>query len=1553
MQHTGSTGVWCVRGMELRVVALLLLGLSVVVHCSAQQIAAGVDHTCGIFGSGILVCFGANDEPVVQMAYGDTESYVQVTSGDRISCALSKSDQVHCWQLSPYARRPDLELTPVVGDRWIEGVAGSSFIYALSNTGTVRCKGRNDNSQFNVPDLPAPAVAIAAGSAHACAVLNASTLGTDSNLICWGNNADNRLPASVPWRVASVSCGSRHTCALSTTGKVQCWGANDRNQAEVTGQNENTVFTSISIGGDHSCGLVAAGGAVRCWGDDSYGQAPAETIAPTVGNKIVQVSCGGQHCCAIQGPSLSLHCWGSNSNRQSSMAPAEYFMTSCSEGVCCALRIRDASLECWGFTLQQAHSTLSGLQIGVLRADPRIRRACVVSLDGDVYCLADDMPSTPVFVNATDVCINADLSGQVCARLKSGEIECRDILARYGNQPREDCIFAPALTDPTRNCVTSDSATPCTATPSDIGVTLYQSCGLPNPNFEPQTPHCCSLLRSGELRCTAPADPSREGTLKVPSQLAVQMAINAFDRCTLFASGTLRCWSFESSNLPGYFRYQSMLASDQRKPFRKVLGGLFGTNCGILRETAQALCWGFIFPEDRYESIFEVLAGSYDDVGVGFDHACGLLLNHTARCWGVNDLQQLSAPADVEFSSICSGNSFSCALRRDNGSVQCWGVDTDGVVRIPVFDNPWLELSCGDIFICGADAQRRLVCTGQQAPYNGQIVVLDEGPVFQVQANTFSAGVCAVNQAGRVQCFVGTELVASPSSTAPQIDFLARNGDYACGIARDGSTACTSSGFDPATAQEIKDFYNQGCFCPKASALSMARKGSYKLGSRSLPCAGSYSSAQGYVSPLCEGLCQAGKAGYGSETSICSVDCPPSFFCPAGSADPIACSTGYYCNTVSLAAPSALCPIRSYCPAGTDDPSATLCAAGRYSNRTGQTNSQCSGPCQEGYYCPEGSSSATQHPCGAVGLYCPSESDLPKVAQPGEITIGGSDATRTAVEPCPKGSQCAGGVATVCSPGFFSNETGSTLCLPCEPGRFNTARNSTTCSPCSNGTFSLGEAATRCGTCGYGSFYNPGTQACALCSVGKFSDVESATQCESCIAGRFMPLNGSSTCFDCVPGQNQSTNGRTSCEKCAAGYHAPAFAQRVCLPCGEGSYQPANGSNLCITCGPGRYMFENASTSDCLDCGEVPGAVCRGGVVTAEAGFFVYRSGSTLKSAPCKRQACGGGALQQQCGDFRQQSRNNLLCAECLPGYTEFQDRCVECSKVDWGLVFAVLAVTMAFVTMVYWRKSTATEADGFGIAVYFVQTTIMVQGSVVDWINVLSFINSDFKGTVSSRCLIPLKPFERLALELFEPVLFYALLLLLMAVHFVAAKLFSKLRQLVQNPAVHRFARLSFNTMSYKRTAIALILYIVSRLAQVTLRYLRCVEVDEALLVAYNPQIDCRSSTYASWRPILIVVLVLTVSIPIMIFVVAYRRRHQPHPSSMHKKLDSREMPPSNSPPYDDSVTSTVQLQSLQNFESSSNSASSSSSVRLSSWLAATSRALLRESARIMGLLR
>jgi alpha-tubulin suppressor-like RCC1 family protein len=123
---------------------------------------------------------------------------------------------------------------------------------------------------------------------------------------------------------ASVNAGVSHTCAVTSTHLLFCWGANDHGQL---GDGTHTrrltptqvgadTWDLIETGGYFTCGIKATR-FLFCWGINDHGQtghpAGGDVVAPSPveDHTWSDISSGLDHTCGTR-PEHTLWCWGNN-----------------------------------------------------------------------------------------------------------------------------------------------------------------------------------------------------------------------------------------------------------------------------------------------------------------------------------------------------------------------------------------------------------------------------------------------------------------------------------------------------------------------------------------------------------------------------------------------------------------------------------------------------------------------------------------------------------------------------------------------------------------------------------------------------------------------------------------------------------------------------------------------------------------------------------------------------------------------------------------------------------------------------------------------------------------------------------------------------------------------------------------------------------------------------------------------------------------------------------------------------------------------------------------
>ena len=224
-------------------------------------------HTCALLSNGSIKCWGFNGYG--QLGDGTTtDRYTPVTvsnaptgvvaigAGSSHTCTLNSSGGVQCW--------------------------GGNYSGQLGDGTTVQ-----STSPVQVSGLSSGVKQLAVGADHTC------VLTTGNGVKCWGYNSHGELgdssntnrtaPVDVTGLtsgVASIGSGSYHTCAVLESGAVKCWGYNGSGRlGDGTTTTRNTPVSvsgltsgiaSVTGGDAHSCAVTSTN-SVKCWGDNSQG----------------------------------------------------------------------------------------------------------------------------------------------------------------------------------------------------------------------------------------------------------------------------------------------------------------------------------------------------------------------------------------------------------------------------------------------------------------------------------------------------------------------------------------------------------------------------------------------------------------------------------------------------------------------------------------------------------------------------------------------------------------------------------------------------------------------------------------------------------------------------------------------------------------------------------------------------------------------------------------------------------------------------------------------------------------------------------------------------------------------------------------------------------------------------------------------------------------------------------------------------------------------------------------------------------------------------------
>ena len=842
------------------------------------RISSGGSHTCALTSGEGVLCWGkgtegalghgvdlSSDTPVKVLSLdGSTElsGIVQVSSGGSHTCALNSDGGVLCW--------------------------GKGTNGALGD-------GKDSNSNM-------PVKVLALGEVPVEEVPGGGDEGE-------GEPTEEVTGGTGLSGVTQISSGMDHTCALLKSGGVLCWGEGGRDQLGYGDTQDSNVpvqvlaegqaldgsplsgVTQISLGGEHTC-AVTSSEEVLCWGygsggrlgNDDNASAPSPvkvlfdsdgqgTMKPLGG--VIQVSAGSEHTCAIvvgvieeepeeeseeevvaaasddseNGEVQRVFCWGSEANGR--------LGNNSSSG--------SSSVAVSVVFDKESDNVLVPL-VGVTQVSVGGQHTCALTDGGEVLCWGAGANGRLGNVDSVDALTYVEVSGI------GGDEDSKVLEVSLG----ED-----------HSCALRNNGSSICWGKGDSG-----QLGLGNDELTTNVPtEVVAILRNFS------------GVLGV--------SVGESHSCAWTEAEQAFCWGDGADGRLGNngevgLDIPTMVLSDGAgEPLSNVISMSLGSShscavVGRIREEGMAFCWGEgtdgrlglgstqkkLLPK-RVVAVGESSGGDplmgVSEVSAGKDHTCALLGGEAGQgvvCWGKGTSGQLGhglttgsntpvgvlAPGETasggllltDVRQVLIGDSHSCALVDEleeggngelpGGRVLCWGDHTNGrlgdvdVTAASAFplrvsneqSTAWMygatDLSVGASHSCAVQASATVSCWGNdggdgrlgdaKGVWSAQpVVVLDVGGSADddsslgaiTQVRSGEAHTCALNDNGAVFCWgTGTSgqlgnaglvnalapvqvVVDSEGSPLEAVTSLELGGSHSCAV-QNGNILCWGDG---------------------------------------------------------------------------------------------------------------------------------------------------------------------------------------------------------------------------------------------------------------------------------------------------------------------------------------------------------------------------------------------------------------------------------------------------------------------------------------------------------------------------------------------------------------------------------------------------------------------------------------------------------------------------------------------------------------------------------------------------------------------------------------
>lgn len=540
---------------------------------------------------------------------------------------------------------------------------GVNHVCAQTSLG-IKCFGNAENAILKTPAAGQNIRLLQAGKNFSCTI-------EDLGIRCWGiipNNARTEvlMDKSFLLNPRLLAVGYEHSCAVSETDIIKCWGKNAFGELNAPGNLKN--ISEISSGMNNSC--VIADGKVVCWGISIEG---TTDVPKNLKNPRNLTSGWWHHCVQTDG---GIKCWGHPFKEY--ISPDDRTIKEFTSGGFYNCAIVSAGVKCWNET---GKTTLVDDSLGAQKLSVGSSNACAVTTNKGVICwrlekkYKGNYKLLKSYVPSGGIADIEQLSAghsSTCAYGDGGKLKCWGFNA-------DGELDVPATTPGPlsqlsvglhRTCSIKDSKLTCWGnnnsefnTPTNLGPVSYVSAG---------GSQICVGTKN-KVKCWGE---NVRGALNIPSGLTnISQISSGLTHVCAISNDEVNCWGGEglmkNVNPPNKMTDAVSMCA----------GGTF--SCGVTAR-GQTNCWGekiqFVGDTKSIDTTNngvlnipeEVRNANVAEISCGISHACAIY-NGKIKCWGDSYFlpERLLAPNIKNPRQLTAGWNHTCAI--GDAGLSCWG----------------------------------------------------------------------------------------------------------------------------------------------------------------------------------------------------------------------------------------------------------------------------------------------------------------------------------------------------------------------------------------------------------------------------------------------------------------------------------------------------------------------------------------------------------------------------------------------------------------------------------------------------------------------------------------------------------------------------------------------------------------------------------------------------------------------------------------------------------------------------------------------------------------